>query len=652
MEKMSIKTRLMLLILLPVFAILVLSIGRLLYDLSIKNDLLLGQNSIQESKVLSVLVHSLQMERGLSVGYVVSEGANNLDIIKQKRDRVDEVLKDLKDVFVRNGRDFSIINKLDGRQNIRKEIDSKEAKQKEIERYYTDIIMDVMEMLSHMPSTISDKECRNMVQAYSHLVYAKEYLGEIRAMLNRVFIKNSIDYTDFSALRSKVEFYDVNIKKFKSLVSDEVGQFYKSSFSGSSVDDMFGMIAKVQNGGINSALDIDANIWFSTSSASIDILAEVESMFLKQIGSGIEKKVNKATFNVMALSISLVVGIVFFTFFMFWLIKISVIRPLDVFKSTLDKISQNYDLTLRVDENSAKELSEMAKRFNILATTLRDLIENSKQSSNENASISHELSMTSIGVGNSVERNVVIVQNATIKAWEIKKEIDDSIQRANISKEEIILANQNLLEAKADIVELTQQIHKTAELELELSTRIQTLSSEANDVKSVLNIISDIADQTNLLALNAAIEAARAGVHGRGFAVVADEVRKLAERTQKSLSEINATINVIVQSIADVSGSMSSNSKDIQELASRAVKTEIKLNNNVEIVGNSVKSTELSVEDFIRAGKDIDMIVEDIAEINSISSANARSVEEIAAATDHLNSMTNALHTKLETFRT
>ncbi|MBN2781782.1 MAG: MCP four helix bundle domain-containing protein [Campylobacterales bacterium] len=322
------------------------------------------------------------------------------------------------------------------------------------------------------------------------------------------------------------------------------------------------------------------------------------------------------------------------------------------FRNKLQMASDNKDLTLTSKVVGPSEINDMDEAYNSLMKSLRNLVNESKLSSGENANISHGLSSTASSVGKNVEQSVVVIDKATQRANLINEEIISAIEDAIKSKEEIIAANENLNAARNDIVALTQRVEQSSELEIDLAHRMQTLSSEANQVKDVLNIISDIADQTNLLALNAAIEAARAGEHGRGFAVVADEVRKLAERTQKSLTDINATINVIVQSIMDISNQMTSNSQEVQALVTVSNDVETKIISSVDIVKKAVKATDKTVNDFQKTGKDIEAIVTQVSQINKLSAQNSKNVEEIASAANNLNSMTDNLHAKLEAFRT
>jgi len=317
----------------------------------------------------------------------------------------------------------------------------------------------------------------------------------------------------------------------------------------------------------------------------------------------IQKRVNRLK---LQRNIDIAIGVLFFVLLTVIFIGMyqSIVGTVHKIKDDFEYIAKNRDLSKDISVATKDELREIAYAYNNLRREIAEAFSDIENSSNVVERESQNTIKSAESVAKSVEEYVRLVEV-------LKRIKDDILNSVTISYDKTIQTKENLNEAYnvlekmiSSLNKAIEEINNNANEEIEMANRITTLAQQAEDIKNILGIIKEIADQTNLLALNAAIEAARAGEHGRGFAVVADEVRKLAERTQKSLSEIDSTISLITQGIleakegiektANNSIELVESTKEVIDLADKTKsQTIITINYSEEAAKESQKVEEL-----------------------------------------------------------
>ena len=349
---------------------------------------------------------------------------------------------------------------------------------------------------------------------------------------------------------------------------------------------------------------------------------------------------------IMALLISGVVS------FLFWFIASQIKRSIHKSSEECQYIGQSKDLSHTIQTIGNDEIAQMMATVDALLTQLGTAIDDAKRTALENAAVAEELSSTSLEIGKRTEDAAREVDETVLATQAVASILKTSEESSTHSGDMIASVADELGNASQEVLSVSSDLQTIVVSQTDLSNRLEHLDQEVSQVRQVLSVISDIAEQTNLLALNAAIEAARAGEHGRWFAVVADEVRKLAERTQKSLVESNATVAVIVQSVTTSTEMMKKSAEEIQALGLRAENTQSLMLKTVDNMNEAKTLAQGTAQDAKAGSAKANEVLSRINTIHQLSTTNARSVEEIASAAEHLSRLSSNLSHALSVFKT
>ncbi|MBN3754350.1 HAMP domain-containing protein [Paraburkholderia sp. Tr-20389] len=281
------------------------------------------------------------------------------------------------------------------------------------------------------------------------------------------------------------------------------------------------------------------------------------------------------------------------------------------------------DMTRRLPHVSDDEVGQLAIQFNAFVEKVSGVLKKVVASSRQFELAAREVSAGNSDLSSRTEQQAASIEQTAAAMEQLTsniRETADQVKNAN--------------EVVSNAVEVARRGNEAV---LAAARTMAVAVEQSGRIVNIVAIIEGIAFQTNILALNAAVESARAGESGRGFAVVASEVRNLAQRSTNAAREIKALLESSVDNVK-------AGSEEVN-VAGRTIAT---LTDAITNVADITSGISVSAREQSRA---IDEVNQAVALFDQSTQQNATLVEEIAAASESLNSQGQELHSTVSFFK-
>ncbi|MBE8166745.1 MAG: methyl-accepting chemotaxis protein [Shewanella sp.] len=564
----------------------------------------------------SNLVHELQKERGMSAGFLGSNGRSFQNELGGQRRSVDQKVQTLKRTItelkfdgVISSQLNRIIRQLTELPRIRNQIDSLSINVTKQVEFYTSLNEQLLSVIDKTVMQSKDHDISVKVSAFSSYLQLKELAGIERAVLSTMFGINELSeskFVKFVSLISKQESYQERYIALSN--SENIGQYQLILRSRTLTEfQIFREIVLNRN-----PVEIGSQApesWFRVATARIDLLRQFEKRLAGEITTLTQSKLAESN-RLLVIHLAILLALVLLITGCSLAIAKYLQRNIKDISDNVMRAGQRLDLTVRIDHESTDEFGELAKSFNGMMNEFEQVIHNAKTSADTISEVVDLLEISSKQMQDDVDTGTLEAEQVASAMTEMSATVNQIAGNAADASKASNEANQEAREGNIEVEQTDRSIKELAREMQVASDTINSLDKEINSIVGVLDVISGIAEQTNLLALNAAIEAARAGESGRGFAVVADEVRGLAQRAKSSTTDIKSM------------------TERLQLGAEEAV----------QAMTRGLTKADESVKDVQNVGRDLKKIAEFVSVIDNMNTQIATATHQQSAVTEDVNS--------------